>query len=193
MNILNKKIILASKSPRRSQLLQQAGFRFEIKTQEVEETYPDSLKTEEVAGFLARKKARAARSFIQKDEIILAADSVVILNDTIYGKPKDYDDAVHILKQLSGNIHHVITGVCLLSITQERVFSDTSKVYFEPLTEEEIHYYITHYQPFDKAGAYAIQEWIGLCKIRKIEGTYANIMGLPVQRVYEELEKMMAI
>ena len=190
MNIFSKKIILASKSPRRSQLLEQAGFNFEVKTLEVEENYPKSLAIKEVAAFLARKKAGAARFFIKNDEIVLAADSIVVLNNSIFGKPKDYQEAVYTLQQLSGKIHQVITGVCLLSATQERVFSDTAKVHFEPLSEEEIHYYITHYQPFDKAGAYAIQEWIGLCKIRKIEGTYANIMGLPVQKVYKELLKM---
>lgn len=185
----NKKIILASKSPRRSQLLSEAGFEFEIKTTDVEETYPDSLPVEEVAAYLARKKALAAQSFIESNNVLLAADSIVVLGNTIFGKPKDEQDAVRILQALSGQTHHVITGVCLKSDTQEKVFSGVSKVYFDNLSRSEIDYYIKKFQPFDKAGAYAIQEWIGLCKIKKIEGTYANIMGLPVQMVYEYLQK----
>lgn len=185
----NKKIILASKSPRRSQLLAEAGFEFEIKTTEVEETYPDSLAVEEVAAYLAQKKALAAQSFIEPNTVLLAADSIVVLGNTIFGKPKDEQDAVRILQALSGQVHHVITGVCLKSDTQEKVFSGISQVYFDNLSRAEIDYYIKKFQPFDKAGAYAIQEWIGLCKIKKIEGTYANIMGLPVQMVYEYLQK----
>ncbi len=187
MNFKNKKIILASKSPRRSQLLRQAGIPFEIKTKEVEEIYPDNMNVDEVPEYLALKKARAARSFITDDEIIIAADSVVILDDVIYGKPKDEADAARILSKLSGNKHRVITGVCLMNRDKEKTFSGVSHVYFNQLTEEEIRYYIRQYQPFDKAGAYAIQEWIGLCKINRIEGTYANIMGLPVDMVYREL------
>lgn len=190
MEILNKKIILGSKSPRRSHLLREAGFNIEIRTLEVEESYPDDLPADEVAPFLAEKKALACAAFLEAaDEILLTADSVVILDDVIYGKPADYDDAVRILKQLSGRVHRVITGVCLLSKTKKRVFADVAKVHFKPLSEEEIRYYLDHYAPFDKAGAYAIQEWIGLCKISKIEGTYSNIMGLPMERVYEELKQ----
>ncbi len=187
MDILNKKIILASKSPRRSQLLQQAGFRFEVKTQDIEETYPDDLDRTKVAEYLAVKKARGAAHYITDDEILLAADSVVLLNDTIYEKPTDVADAQRILRALSGQRHEVITGVCLLSQNKEVAFSGVSAVYFDELSDAEIDYYIEYYQPFDKAGAYAIQEWIGLCKINKIEGTYANIMGLPVELVYQHL------
>lgn len=189
MEILNKKIILASKSPRRSHLLLEAGFQIEIKTLDVEESYPDELTADEVAPFLAEKKAMACASFLEADdEILLAADSVVILDEVIYGKPAGYEDALRILRQLSGRVHRVITGVCLLSKSKKRVFSEVANVHVKPLSEEEIKYYIDRYAPFDKAGAYAIQEWIGLCKISKIEGTYANIMGLPMERVYEELE-----
>lgn len=188
MNPLKRKIILASKSPRRSHLLQQAGFQFEVKTKEVEENYPPDLPSSEVAAYLARKKAMAAKPFLsQDDEVLLAADSIVIQDDIIYGKPEDYKEAFKILKSLSGRMHQVITGVCLLSTQREKVFSSIAKVYFENLTDAEISYYIENYQPFDKAGAYAIQEWIGLCKISKIEGTYTNIMGLPVEQVYREL------
>jgi septum formation protein len=187
MNHLERKIILASTSPRRSQLLKEAGFQFEVKTKDVEETYPAELPIDEVAGFLAHKKATAAQEFIQNDEIIIAADSVVILDGVIYGKPQDYDDAFQMLRKLSGQLHRVITGVCLLSATNVKVFSAESKVQIEAMSDAEIDFYVQKYQPYDKAGSYAIQEWIGLCKISRIEGTFTNIMGLPVDLVYREL------
>lgn len=188
MEILNKKIILASKSPRRKQILEQAGFQIDIRTKDVVEDYPDSLPSIDVAPFLANKKAMACADFLTgEEEILLAADSVVLLNDTIYGKPKDFEDAVQILSALSGNMHQVITGVCLLSTKKKKIFSGVSNVYLQPLSLEEIQYYIHQFKPYDKAGAYAIQEWIGLCKIEKIEGTYSNIMGLPMEMVYREL------
>ncbi len=186
---MNRKLILASKSPRRSFLLKQAGFDFEVRAVDIdEEDYPAELPKDDVAAYLARQKALAARHFITADEIILASDSVVILDDKIYGKPTDYYDAVRILQALSGRAHRVITGVCLLSSHREEVFSDVAHVHFAPLSDAEIDYYIRHYEPYDKAGAYAIQEWIGLCKIVKIEGSYTNIMGLPVHLVYERLK-----
>lgn len=189
----NYEIILASKSPRRSQLLSQAGLPFRVQAQDVEESYPDSLPVIEVPVYLAKKKAWAARSFLTApQEIVLAADSVVILDGKIYGKPQDENDAKRILSELSGREHQVITGVCLLTATQEIAFGDTTKVKFAELSPKEIEYYITKYQPFDKAGSYAIQEWIGLCKIEKIEGTYANVMGLPVERVWKALEEILA-
>lgn len=184
-----KKLILASKSPRRRELLQQAGFDFEIKTKSVVETYPDSLPVREVPAFLSKKKANACIEFLEAEKILLAADSVVILNDKIYGKPKDAADAFQIIKSLSGNIHEVITGVTLLSKEKSVTFSDVAFVHFSTLTDEEIWYYINNFEPFDKAGSYGIQEWIGLTKITKIEGSYYNIMGLPIHRVYEELER----
>lgn len=189
MNTLQRNLILASKSPRRSFLLKQAGFEFEVNAVDIdEEDYPKDLPVEEVAAYLAQQKARAAQHFITNDEIIIASDSVVIVENEIFGKPIDYQDAVRILRALSGRVHRVITGVCLLSKEKEDVFSDVAKVHFDKLNDEEIEYYIHTYQPYDKAGAYAIQEWIGLCKIIKIEGTYANIMGLPVHLVYEKLK-----
>ena len=184
-----KKIILASKSPRRSQLMREAGFEFEVKTREVEEDYTPTLATVKVAEFLAEKKAIAVQDFIEKDEIILTADTTVVLENTIFGKPKDEKDAFDILKKLSGKVHQVITGVCLLSKEKKRVFSAVSKVHFDEISDSEIYYYVNEFKPFDKAGAYAIQEWIGLCKINKIEGTYSNIVGLPVRDVYDELMK----
>ncbi len=184
----DKKIILASQSPRRSQLLKEAGFDFEIKVKEIAEDYPDDLPADEVAEYLANKKGEAARSFLNSDEaIIIAADTVVILGEQLFGKPQNTEEAVQLLRQLSNNTHKVVTGICLLSNHKKHSFSSISKVTFNEITESEIHYYIDRFQPFDKAGGYAIQEWIGLCKIAKIEGLYSNIMGLPVARLYEEL------
>lgn len=183
------RLILASKSPRRSQLLTEAGFKFEVKTKEVEENYPKELSPKQVPLFLAEKKAMASKEFLRKDSILLAADSIVTRKKKIYGKPKNEKDAIRILKKLSGSAHKVITGVCLLSKKKKVSFIGISKVYLEPLSDQEIHYYVKKYKPYDKAGAYAIQEWIGLCKISKIEGTYANIVGLPVDLVYKYLQK----
>ena len=154
----------------------------------MEEDYPADLPKRDVAAFLADKKATACLDFLKSEkDILLAADSIVLLKDKIYGKPKDNEDAFNILSELSGETHEVITGVCLLSKNKKKVFSGISKVHFQPLSAEEINYYINKFKPFDKAGAYAIQEWIGLCKISKIEGTYSNIMGLPMEDVYREL------
>lgn len=187
--MINRKIILASKSPRRSQLLREAGFQFEIQTRDIEETYPATLPVEDVAEFLAEKKAEGVRDFITDDEIILTSDTTVVMGNTIFGKPKDASDAFDILKTLSGKSHKVITGVCLLSKDKKRIFKGVSTVYFDQLSDEEINYYIDQYKPYDKAGAYAIQEWIGLCKIKKVSGTYSNIVGLPMRKVYKELMK----
>lgn len=180
-------ILLASKSPRRKQLLEELGFQFEVITQDVEEIFPNDLPKAKVPEYLAQQKAEAIRQHLQKGKIILASDTIVLMNDTIYHKPKDYNDALRILRDLSGKVHQVITGVCLLSETKEVCFSEISHVHFANLSIEEIDYYITNFKPYDKAGAYAIQEWIGLAKIYKIEGSYNNIVGLPTQRVYEEL------
>jgi len=188
MDPLSASLLLASRSPRRKQLLQQAGFNFRVEAQDVPEGFPDDMPVEQVAAFLAEKKAQGNRHLLRGEEVLLTADSVVILNDTIFGKPEDKPDATRILQQLSGQVHTVITGVCLLRGEEKRVFSGQSLVHMKPLSNQEIEYYIDQYQPFDKAGAYAIQEWIGLCKITQIEGTYANIMGLPVNLVYEHLE-----
>lgn len=190
MQILQHKIILASKSPRRRHLLEKAGFQFEVRTREVEETFPPELPVEEVAAYLAMKKAEAVRDFLTGgDEIILTADSVVILNGKFYGKAENLADAAQMLRELSGNVHEVITGVCLLSAQKEVVFSGVSRVYFAELSEEEIQYYVNNYEVLDKAGSYAIQEWIGLCLIEKIEGSYSNIMGLPMELVYQHLKE----
>ncbi|MCS6929182.1 MAG: Maf family protein [Saprospiraceae bacterium] len=180
-------LILVSKSPRRRQLLQEAGFVFSVRPLEVDEDFPADMPVEEVAEHLAQRKANAGRHFIEQKEIVISADSVVIRDGRIYNKPENYEEAVHMLRQLSGARHTVITGVCLLAAERRCSFSERSEVFFEPLTDEEIDFYIQNYQPFDKAGAYGVQDWIGLCKIRRIEGSYANVMGLPVHRVYAEL------
>ncbi len=190
MDILNRKIILASQSPRRSQLMRESGFtNITVRPTDIDETPPAQYPTEKVAQFLAEKKALAARDWIEGDEIVLASDTIVVLGDVIYNKPENIEDARRILRDLSGKMHKVITGVCLMSKTKKKVFSDTAKVYFDDMTEAEIDFYIHHYKPFDKAGAYAIQEWIGHCKIKKIEGSYSTIMGLPTFKVFKELSQ----
>ncbi len=188
MNDKSMNLILASKSPRRKQLLEQAGYSITIKLKEIDESYPSDLETDKVAEFIAIKKADGAKEFLQNQEdILITSDTIVVWNDNILGKPKDKADAVRILKNLSGNKHTVITGVCLMSLEKKISFSDTSTVWFSKLTDEEIEFYLENYQPYDKAGSYGIQEWLGLCKIHKIEGTYANIMGLPVNKIYDAL------
>jgi septum formation protein len=187
------RIILASQSPRRRLLLEQAGLPFIVRPQDVPEDFPPEMPVEEVAEFLARKKAAAALHHLEKDrDVILTADSVVILDGAFFGKPADAAESAAMLRRLSGREHTVITGVCLRTDAAERSFSDVAKVKFAELTDQEISYYIERYQPFDKAGSYAIQEWIGLCKIERMQGTYANVMGLPVQRVYATLLEMLS-
>jgi len=182
-------LILASQSPRRKQLLALAGFTFDVRPLDIDESWPEDLPVKEVAPYLARKKAQAGKHLLEKPgNILLTADSVVILDGKIYNKPADAAEAKAMLSLLSGRKHRVITGACLLSLEKEKVFSGISDVHLESLSEAEIDYYIRTHQPFDKAGAYAIQEWIGLCKISKIEGTYPNIMGLPLDLVYRHLE-----
>ena len=181
-------LILASKSPRRSQLLRQAGIPFTLRTADTEEVYPPELPVSEVAPYLARLKARGAAHLLETDhEVLLTADSVVILDDEVFGKPRDRAHAVATIGRLSGRTHTVITGCCLKTYEREEVFWAGAQVEMAPLTEKEIGWYVDAYQPYDKAGAYAIQEWIGLAKIRRIEGTYPTIMGLPVDMVYERL------
>lgn len=181
-------LILASQSPRRSELLRQAGIPFRVQAVPIEETFPADMPVLEVAPHLAQQKAASAAVLLEKPEqILLTADSVVIEGETIYGKPKDREEAINIIRALAGKRHTVVTGVCLKSLDKEVTLSGLSYVYFSPISEEEIAYYVDHYQPYDKAGAYAIQEWIGLCKIHRIEGTYHNIMGLPVDLVYAAL------
>jgi len=190
LNLKNHKILLASKSPRRSELLTQAGISFEIYSMDVEELYPKELDIYSVPEFLAKLKADASLEVLNTDfEIIISADSVVICNEEIIGKPKDYDDAKTIIAKLSNNWHTVVTGVCIKSVSKEVVFSERAEVLFYPLSSAEINYYVETFKPLDKAGAYGIQDWIGLCKVREIKGNFSNIMGLPVSRLYHELER----
>lgn len=188
MRSFSKKLILASESPRRSQLLEEAGFTFRIQTSPIDESFPQEMPVAEVAPFLAKQKALAAKHFLtDPDDILITADSVVILGEQIFNKPADANEAHKMLRALSGQTHEVITGVCLLSLGREEVLAGHSLVTMQGISDEEIDYYIQNYQPYDKAGAYAIQEWIGRCKVSKIEGTYTNIMGLPMNLVYHAL------
>lgn len=181
------KLVLASKSPRRSQLLSEAGFEFTIRTLDTDESFSADMPVEMVPEYLAVKKAEAILPLLQSDEILLAADTVVILDGVIFGKPEHAEEATWMLRKMSGRSHQVITGVCLLTTSQKVVFSDQSLVYFNELSPAEIEFYLEKYRPYDKAGSYGIQEWIGHCKINRIDGSYANVMGLPVHRVYQAL------
>jgi septum formation protein len=185
--INTRKIILASSSPRRKQLLEEAGFWFDVVNIPFDEIYPDDMATYHIAEYLAEEKSRVAKNSIQGDEILLTADSIVVLGDTVFGKPTDFDDAYRILATLSGKKHLVYTGICLADQSKSISFTGKSEVFFREMNHEEITWYINEYKPYDKAGAYAVQEWIGLCKISLIHGTYSNIMGLPTDLVYEGL------
>lgn len=180
-------LILASSSPRRQYLMKEAGFQFRIEKPEVEETWPDDLPLHQVARYLAEKKAEFFRPFM-KEEIIVAADTVVIINDNIVNKPGDRAEAIEMLSRLSGQTHLVMTGVCIISREREESFDDTTRVTFQQLTREEIEHYVDNYKPYDKAGAYGAQDWIGMVAIRGIEGSYFNVMGLPVHLVYQHLK-----
>jgi len=188
-NLNNFKIILASRSPRRQQLLRDLGLKFDVVIREYIETYPKGLNGEEIARYVAHEKAVSFRNDISDNEIVIAADTIVWCNNRVLGKPVDLEDAIHILKEISGNIHEVITGVTIFSLSKELTFSDSTKVTFEALSEEEICYYVDEFKPYDKAGAYGIQEWIGLIACSHINGSYFNVVGLPVQKLYKELQK----
>jgi len=184
-------LVLASQSPRRKEILEACGFQFKIIIENCDENYPPGLSSKQVAEFLAQKKAKACLKHIKESEVIIAADSIVLIDEKILGKPVNKTEAEVMLKQLSGRCHEVITGVCLLSKTRQRTFSGTSIVHMNNLDSKEIEYYIENFKPFDKAGSYGVQEWIGFCKISRIEGTYSNVMGLPANLVYEELKGFM--
>jgi len=182
----DKKIILASRSPRRQMILTEAGIDFIVKPVEVSEDYHSMLPAEDVAKYLAEKKAKQF-PFLHKNEIVITADTTVVINGTILGKPHSAAEAAVMLTSLSGKIHNVISGVCIKSMNKVVSFDDDTRVFFRSLTDKEIEFYIEHYKPFDKAGAYGIQEWIGMIGIRKIEGSYFNVMGLPIHKVYSAL------
>ena len=180
-------IILASGSPRRQQFLKELDIDFEIRLKDVEEIYPDHLKAEEVTDFLAELKAAALTDTLSDNDILITSDTIVWHKNKALGKPTDKEDAFEMLKSLSGNTHDVITSVCIKNSSKSVTFNETTKVTFNTLKDEEISYYLENYRPYDKAGAYGIQEWIGLVAIAKIEGSYVNVVGLPVDKVYQHL------
>ncbi len=190
LNLQKYQIILASGSPRRHELLKQAGLSFTVGEQrEVQEVIPPGMKAEEAALALASQKAEAWRDIWQQDEmLVITADTIVLLDDRILGKPAGKEQAVAMLQDLSGRSHRVITGVTISGRERQKGFSEVTKVFFKPLSLSQINYYVNNYKPFDKAGAYAIQEWIGMVGIYRIEGCYYNVMGLPVARLMKEFE-----
>lgn len=183
-------IILASNSPRRKELLAGIDVNFDVRViRDIDESYPASLPTKDIAEYVSRKKATVYRQQMASDELIITADTIVVLDSEVMGKPHDEADASRMLHELSGRTHQVITGVTLTTIDRQRSFSVETDVTFKSLTDEEINYYIQHYKPFDKAGAYGIQEWIGHIGVTALKGSYFNVMGLPVQRIYEALRQ----
>lgn len=183
-----KKLVLASQSPRRQHLLSQLGVDFEVRLNgEADESYPDSLNFAEIPEYLAKKKAEPYLDSLSNNEILITSDTIVWCNGRVLGKPADRGDAVSILKELSNNKHEVITGVYLIYNGNQRSFSAKTDVYFRALTIEEIDFYIDNFKPYDKAGAYGIQEWIGYVAVERIDGSYFNVMGLPIQKLYTEL------
>lgn len=186
------KIILASQSPRRKQLLEWAEVPFEIIVKPTDESYPSDLAVDEVPIHIARQKALAVQADLNPGSTILAADTIVVLNNRIIGKPKDRGDAINILTDLSGKKHSVVTGVVILQNEKEMSFADTTEVWFHELSKEQIEFYVDKYKPYDKAGAYAIQEWIGVVGIKSVNGDFYNVMGLPVSRVVRELKKLIS-
>lgn len=190
-NLKRYHIILASNSPRRHELLKGIGVEFEIKTlPNLDESYPEALDATEVAKYLADKKSHAYLNLIQENELFITADTVVVVEGRVLGKPKNREEAVSMLQLLSGKIHHVFTGVCILTKDKKVVFDSVTAVHFSCLTDKEINYYVDHYKPFDKAGAYGVQEWIGYIAVERMEGSYFNVMGLPVQKLYGKLKSM---
>lgn len=186
---MKRKIILGSGSPRRKELLAALGYNFEVRTKDTDESYPTAMSCEEVPVYLAKQKAAALLPELQEDELLICADTVVILDNQILGKPANKDEASEMLNFLSGKTHKVITGVFIGDSKQEVIFSDTTEVTFNSLSENQINYYIENYQPFDKAGSYGIQEWIGFIGVASITGTYANVMGLPTHEIFAVLSK----
>lgn len=189
MSLADYNIILASNSPRRKELLSGLDLQYTVKVlQDVDESYPNTLPDEEIATYIAKKKANAYSSCIETNTLLITADTIVIQDGRVYGKPVDLEDAKEMLRQLSGKTHRVITGVCITTQNKQHSFSVASEVRFSELQDNEIEYYVNKYHPLDKAGAYGIQEWIGYVAVEHISGSYFNIMGLPVQRLYQELK-----
>ncbi|MCL1615820.1 Maf-like protein [Bacteroides sp. ET71] len=190
-NLKEYHIILASNSPRRRELLAGLGLDFEVRTLPgIDESYPDSLEGSHIPLYIARKKAEAYRTYLHKDELMITADTIVWLDRRVLGKPRDEAEAVQMLRDMSGRTHEVYTGVCLTTSARQRSFTVGTRVRFAQLSDEEIQYYVSHFHPLDKAGAYGVQEWIGYVGVEYIEGSYYNVMGLPMQRLYQELKLM---
>jgi len=186
----NTKIILASGSPRRQQFFKEFGFDFEVRLKEIEEIYPESLQHLEITDFLAKLKASAFDNELHDNELLITSDTLVWHKNQALGKPKDYEDAFQMLKSLANATHEVIGSVCFKTSTKTEIINDVTKVTFGDLSDEAIHFYLENYQPFDKAGSYGIQDWIGLIGISKIEGSYTNVVGLPTEKVYQYLLKL---
>lgn len=190
-NLKKYRIILASNSPRRKELLSGLGVEYEIRTlPDVDESYPDALQGGDIPLYIAREKAAAYRELLQPDELMITADTIVWLDGRVLGKPRDREDALRMLRDMSGRTHEVFTGVCLTTTAWQRSFTSQTEVRFASLTEEEIIWYVDKFHPMDKAGAYGVQEWIGYVGVEYIAGSYFNIMGLPVQRLYRELKNV---
>lgn len=190
-NLKKYSVVLASNSPRRKELMSGLGINYVVKTlPDVDESYPEELKGEAIPLFIAREKADAYRSMIAPDELLITADTIVWLDDRALGKPLDREEAIRMLQALSGKTHQVITGVCLTTREWQRSFTSTTEVRFANLTDEEIEYYVDTYSPMDKAGSYGVQEWIGFVGVESISGSYFNVMGLPIQKLYGELKKL---
>ena len=195
--MLNEKLkefhlILASGSPRRQKFFKDLDLDFEIRLKEIEEVYPNHLKAEEITNFLAQLKANAFEGELKAKDILITSDTIVWHQNQCLGKPKDYEDAFQMLQSLSNATHEVITSVCFKTVDKTETFFEVTKVTFQTLSAEEIRYYLDHYKPFDKAGSYAIQEWIGYVGISKIEGSYTNVVGMPMHAVYEKLNSFIA-
>ena len=190
-NLKKYKVVLASNSPRRKELLAGLGIDYEVKTlPDIDESFPGGLSEVETATYIARAKADVYRNIMQSDELIITADTIVWLDGEVMGKPVDEEDARRMLRALSGKTHQVITGVCLMTLDSQKAFATVTDVTFCHLSEEEIDYYVERYRPMDKAGSYGIQEWIGFVGVESISGSYFNVMGLPIQRLYTELKKL---
>lgn len=188
-NLKKYKVILASNSPRRKELLSGLGIDYEVRTlPDVDESYPESLQGADIPLYISKEKADAYRALLQPGELMITADTIVWLDGRVLGKPKDREDALQMLRDMSGRTHEVFTGVCITTTDWQRSFAAQTEVRFAQLTEEEITYYVDCYQPMDKAGSYGVQEWIGFIGVENISGSYFNIMGLPVQRLYRELK-----
>lgn len=190
-NLKKYKIILASNSPRRRELLSGLGVDYEVKiVPGIDETYPESLNGEEIPVYIAKEKANAYRTSLQPDELVITADTIVYVDGMVLGKPEDEADACRMLRMLSERTHQVITGVCLTTVDFQKSFASVTEVTFDTLSDEEIGYYVEKYRPMDKAGSYGVQEWIGFVGVTGLKGSYYNVMGLPVQRLYKELKEL---